>query len=221
MFQTLRLRLHIFRFTLLGMLIKANYITFSKTLTNHIDLPYHLLEEQYIYLSWHGCIGAMLHFLTVVKPPKLAIIMSNNPQNYICIPLFKHLGITIIRQDDHQLDQFSRAKKIHRYLKEGYSIFNFADGPTGPNRQLKKDMLVFSKKYNVPVLPIFCSLDDYTPLRKAWDHSYVINKKTKHFFVSHKTPFIVSDIEADGVLVEQQLNQLVIALADLEVELTN
>lgn len=215
MFKKFKRNMQIKKYTLLGNAIKETYLKNYDKITNHVELSDDVFIKQFIIVSWHQGIGAMLHFLLVTKPPKLAVIMSNNPQNFICIPLFEHLNIEIIRQDENDTNAFARAKQIHHYLTEGYSIFNFSDGPNGPSKVFKKDMLFFSKKYKIPILPLIATADNYTLLSKSWDQSYLLNAKTSQFWVRNDVSMVVTDLEKDALTITKQLNELESELFEL------
>lgn len=197
-----------FFYSFQGIIIKFLYKCCSKYVVNNIEIKNELKERQYLYVCWHKHLWAVLYLLMISKKTKIAIVMSNHVRNYRFISFFKYLGVGIIRESDFSESHLERLMLIKKYLSEGYSIFNFSDGPVGPEKKVKPDMIFLASKFNLEVVPIICTFDGKKKLKKSWDNSYIMSGKTRNFYATTSEPIRIIDFNQDLILVEKKLLEL-------------
>lgn len=70
---------------------------------------------------------------------------------------------------------FSALLALGRGVKAGYDVALAPDGPKGPACQVKQGVILLSKKFGIPIVPLAYATREYTSWRfpKAWDKMFL------------------------------------------------
>jgi lysophospholipid acyltransferase (LPLAT)-like uncharacterized protein len=166
-----------------------------------------------VVATWHRHVIPSYYFFRSVKD--LLIMGSRSRDGEFATRLGRRFGLRFTRGSS-SLGGQDALGEMAEYLKtgpHGKICSTPVDGPHGPARRLKKDMLVLAKETNAFFIPMACSGKRVITFSKAWDHTILplpFTEMVIEFHPPFKVPSNLSESELEEwrVKVEDILNQL-------------
>jgi lysophospholipid acyltransferase (LPLAT)-like uncharacterized protein len=159
-----KIKNHRFFLTGLDWVLRQLQKTLSITLKK--DLSYNP-TQQYLFAFWHHAQILPVLWCQAHETPCAALV-SPSRDGQIVSDLLIRRGVKTIRGSS-RANTLLAMKEMTEVLNKGYSLGFAVDGPIGPKGVIKPGIIYLSKKYNIPILPIRCTLNKKWILKKTWD----------------------------------------------------
>ena len=113
--------------------------------------------------SCHGALHSGQVREWIKRGFKAAFLISGSVDGEVPERVARAYGAEVIRGSANQSGALA-LRDMQAMMKRGYSIITTADGPQGPQYEIKSGFLVMAKIGNVPIVPISCAA---VPARSA------------------------------------------------------
>lgn len=166
-----------------------------------------------VVATWHRHVVPTYYFFRSLKD--LLIMGSSSRDGEFATRLGRRFGIQFTRGSSSRGGHDALEEMIE-YLKtgpRGKICSTPVDGPQGPDRRLKKGMLILAKETDAFFIPTACSGKRVITFSKAWDRTILplpFSEMLIDFHPPFKIPSNLSDSELEEwrVKTEDILNQL-------------
>jgi hypothetical protein len=198
-----------------------NILSFPKILNGEIIKQLDKQNNPAIYVFWHGRF-ALMNF---IKPKNMKAygVVSKHTDGELIARVIKKFGFESIRGSTNRvLGENGKPAKDRggtkairdciKILKQNNILFITPDGPRGPERKFKENLLFIAKMSGAPVVPISFTCKQAIKLN-TWDRflyplpfSKPIIKCGEPFYINKNAT--EEEMQQTALKIEQKLNEL-------------
>ena len=120
-----------------------------------------------VYWHQHHILGSSLIKSWIKRGFKACFLISGSVDGEVPERIARAWGAEVIRGSANQSGALA-LRDMQAMMKRGYSIITTADGPQGPQYEIKSGFLVMAKIGNVPIVPVSCAAASKRELNR-WD----------------------------------------------------